>query len=260
MEEPSETVKDIKKKSTHRKYIIPAVGILLLIAASLVFIYFTQGQKSDPASEKIIRQAAARQINKDPNKLTEEDFAGITEFRLMDIIPAGRGPGGVELIRYKIIDLSDIRILENFTNLQKLELIAVRYPRQSMIDEVLSKLGLKNFSQRRFLDLSPLNKLSSLQSLNLTEAQLYDTKVLSGLINLQELNISLTQVSDLTGIETLTKLKILNASYTRISDLEPIKNMTNLQRLDLTNCANITNEQVEDLQKSLPNLKIVKLK
>ena len=41
-----------------------------------------------------------------------------------------------------------------------------------------------------------------------------------------------------------------------VSDLEPIKKLPYLQTLTLYNSKNITNEQVEDLQKALPNLKI----
>ena len=71
----------LKKKHLHRKYIIPVLLILLFIISALVFIFHMQEQP-DPASEKIIRMAAANHLNKDPNELTDSDFAKITEFEL----------------------------------------------------------------------------------------------------------------------------------------------------------------------------------
>jgi hypothetical protein len=56
---------DFQKKQSHRRYKIAAVTSLFLAIASLVFIYFTQEQNSDPASEKIIREITASQLNKD---------------------------------------------------------------------------------------------------------------------------------------------------------------------------------------------------
>ena len=102
--------KTLKNKSSNKKYIVAAVSILLLIAAALVFIYFTQEQKSDPASEKIIREAAAKQLNKDPNELTDKDFANITKFAI------------------RTQELDDIKLLEKFTNLQNLTLTNIKFP------------------------------------------------------------------------------------------------------------------------------------
>ena len=56
---------EIQTKHSYRKYIIAAVIIPLIIIAALVFIWFTQEQKSDPASEVIIHQAVANKLNKD---------------------------------------------------------------------------------------------------------------------------------------------------------------------------------------------------
>ena len=52
-----------KKKSSHNIFIVAVV--FLMIAAALVFIWFNNEQKPDPASEKIFHEAAARQLNKD---------------------------------------------------------------------------------------------------------------------------------------------------------------------------------------------------
>ena len=52
------------------------------------------------------------------------------------------------------------------------------------------------------------------------------------------------------------KKVIADLDDTQVIDLEPIRNLINLKQLFLRNCKNITDEQVEDLQKALPNLEI----
>ena len=54
----------------------------------------------------------------------------------------------------------------------------------------------------------------------------------------------------------MTNLEILDLQVTLISDLEPLKKLTNLKTLYIKDCPNIIDEQVEDLQKALPNLQI----
>ncbi len=83
-----------------RRYIILTILILLTIP---IFFFVYIRLRYDPKSEKIIRQSAASQLNKDPNELTGEDFAQITELSFSGV-------------------LSDIRMLEKFTNLQYLDL------------------------------------------------------------------------------------------------------------------------------------------
>jgi len=296
---------DITKKSkkTAKRRIFLTTGIfLILILAALVFSLLQSEIKPDLASAKTIREIAAKQLNKEPSELTDEDFAKISEFNLREKIPAGIGPNGEHLFMYGLIELSDIRLLEKFVNLQKLNLNSIKCQNKSNVMKVLSKIGLTNLFQRKFIDLSPLMNLRNLQSLDLSQSEVSDIQAVSGLINLQELNIDNTEVSDLKPVERLTNLQNLSISNTMISDLKPLSNLTNLQRLwlpetevsdiesirNLTNlqwlhlqgtpisdleplknlinlkqlwlkdCNKITDEQIEDLQKALPNLEIHK--
>lgn len=295
-----------QKKPSWLKYIIAAVILALFITAALVFILFTQEQSSDPASEKIIREIAAKQLNKEPNDLTDNDFAKITKFAI------------------RSQELTDIKLLEKFINLQNLTLNNIKFPsRQIPIwMNILVKIGIYDLNEKFLLDLRPLKNLSSLQELSISgskvsnlepikgclnlqilyidrtlicdlkpisemtrlkELYLNETKVsnlelIKKLTNMEMLNIRLTQVSDLEPIKGLTKLNFLDLSETQVSDLEPIngltklsklflrktqvsdlkplRGLTNLSLLDLRNCNNIKDEQVEDLQKALPNLTI----
>lgn len=280
-----------KKKSFHKRLIAASVIIPVLVIAVLVFILLTQEQKvmPDPASEAVIRQAAAKwfisekKINKDPNKLTNEDFAEI------------------EFIEISGNELCDFSFFKNFKNLHQLTLNKIRYT-ESHIPywmKILSKLGVFDLNERFTIDLSPLADLN-LGALEFFDVPIKDISPLTNITNLYELSLCGTQVSDLRPIKGLTKLHYILLGETPVSDLEPIKELknldlleidntmisdieplkgltkltvlllndtpvsnlkplkglTNLESLDLSNCKNITEEQVEDLQKALPNLKI----
>jgi hypothetical protein len=98
---------------------------------------------------------------------------------------------------------------------------------------------------------------------NIMELDLSDTSLTEldylkekGLTNLKALDLDSTQVSDLEPIKDLKNLQELSLISTQVSDLEPIKNLTNLITLWLINCENITDEQVKDLKKALPELEV----
>ncbi|MEJ2649716.1 MAG: leucine-rich repeat domain-containing protein, partial [Sedimentisphaerales bacterium] len=57
-------------------------------------------------------------------------------------------------------------------------------------------------------------------------------------------------------IRGLKNLQSIFIDHTSVSDLVPIKNLKNLQRLYLRGCPNITDQEIQDLQKALPELKI----
>jgi len=241
--------------------------ILLLIIPLIFFILLSQNPKPDPASEKIIREVAAKQLNKDPNELKDEDLAKITSFVL---------PSDV-LVK---IELTDIKLLEKFINLQTLYLQHISYPEKSIPRWmfIMAKLGIINPEERFALDLSPIEKLDNLERLTISNTNIRNIKPLAGLINLKQLSFYSTQVnnftplknlsnlntlylnetsaSDLTSIKYLTNLKYLYISGSDITNLEPLKELKNLILLRIYSCGNITNEQIEDLQKALPNLKI----
>ena len=109
MNETIEKIYNSKKKLIRLKFIIAAVFLLLIIAV-MVIIVFTEEQKPDPASEKILRQLVSSQLKKAPDLLTDEDFAKITK------------------IYISLMELSDIKLLEKFTNLKELYFQDIRFP------------------------------------------------------------------------------------------------------------------------------------
>ena len=91
-----------------------------------------------------------------------------------------------------------------------------------------------------------------------TELTDNDFATISGLINLQKLSLIETQISDLELLRELTSLQQLSISNTRVSNLEPIRGLINLRSLLMQRCDNISDAQVEDLKKALPNLSILR--
>ncbi|MBN1973471.1 MAG: leucine-rich repeat domain-containing protein [Sedimentisphaerales bacterium] len=246
----------LKKKLYHRKYIIAAT-VFLLISGALFVSFLKWEPKPDPASDKIIREAAAEQLGKDPNELTDEDFARIEVLNLSNS---------------KIINIS---LLDKFVNLRELN-IPFNFPFIKKIPEwkkFLAKYGvidIPTLQSRQIIsghgsgdeeiclmDLSPLKKLHNLQKIELLLIQLDNVKPLAGLTNLKRLGLEYTGISDIEPLKGLKNLETLNLDYNPITDLKPLKNLTQLKSLYIRHCDKITKEQVEDLQKALPNLKIL---
>ena len=219
--ETKRTVKE--KKPFRRKVVITAIVPLLVIISALIFIYFTQQEpklKPNPASGAIIRQLAAKQlfaetgIKKDPNELSDEDFAQITEFELH-----GK-------------ELCDFRLLEKFTNLRKLGISDLRYSMPKWM-KILAKLGIHDFEKRFAFDLSPLEKLTNLQDFRLRRIPIKNIKPLASLVNLEYLQLNSTSVSDIEPIKELRSLENLNLIYTSVSDIEPLRELKKLKVLNL---------------------------
>lgn len=248
-------------------YVVKALFILLVITV-LAYISLTQKSeyKADPASEKIICEIAAKELKKDPNDLTDEDFTKIT-FLGVSTFSATKG-------------LADIKLLKKFTNLKLLSLENISYPQNSIPKWmfVLSKFGILNLEKRFALDLSPIRKINTLETLyiwntpvkdlkplaNMTNLRLLsfvnapitNFKPLENLINLKELSISGPALSNLESIRHLVHLKELHLSSRELSNLEYISELKNLEKLVFLECSNISDEQIKNLQKKLPNLKI----
>lgn len=225
------------------KYIIAAMIILLIIIASLIFMVTSYDQKSDPASEKKIRRVVAVVLHKDPNHLSNEDFLKVTALQL------------------SYTTLADIRFLEKFKNLEELDLGYIHFPISKMPKSkwksFLAKLSIYTFSETHEYDLSPLKKLSRLEILSLTQ----------------------TPVINIEPLANLTNLKVLKINGTDVADIEPLKGLHNLQELHIWGIKNkqvsalyehnsaiqanviiydkFSDEQLEDLKKALPNLKII---
>jgi len=235
-----------KNKALFRRYKISTVVILLLISVALLFAARTQKSKPDPTSENFIRGRAKdwlnnkTLLNKEPNDLNEEDFAKITN---------------ISIGAYTW----DIRLLEKFKNLRELRLNNIRYPDEAIPkwQKFLSKYSIYNFEERFELDLTPIQRLSYLEKLCLSGPSCKDIKPATKLSKLKYLSLSQTQISNYAPLKEMTNLITLELYDINISNLKPLMNLENLQRLYIRNCNNISDQQVQELQKALPSLMIL---
>jgi Leucine-rich repeat (LRR) protein len=93
----------------------------------------------------------------------------------------------------------------------------------------------------RVSDLGPLQGLTSLQSLHVSNTDVSDLSPLHGLTSLQSLNVARTRVSNVGPLQGLTSLRVLLISEADVSDLGPLQGLTSLQTLD------VSHTQVSDL-------------
>jgi hypothetical protein len=119
----------------------------------------------------------------------------------------------------------------------------------------LSNLLSLNVERTDVADFSPLAAIHTLHYLNLSYKQVSDITPLVGLAELRFLYLYETQVSDLTSLSALRKLQELGLNGAPLTNLAPLEGLTNLKRLAISRTP-ATPEQVESLQKALPNCKI----
>ena len=83
-----------------------------------------------------------------------------------------------------------------------------------------------------------------------------DLNLVRELTNIKTLELLNTSVTDLSPVKDLINLEELVIRVSPVSDIEPIKVLKNLKLLLLEDCINITDEQIEELKRALPDLKI----
>ena len=247
-----------KKSLFHSKHTIMVMCLLLLMIIALCVAILRWKPKPDPASEEIIRAAAAGKYGKDPNELTDQDYALFEKV----LISHGSVPFILDRISLSIYarELSDIKILEKFTNLQELSLQSIKYPDKKIpkMMEILAKYGVIDLEKRFTIDLCPIQNLTALKTLRLSSSQISDISPLKDLVNLEQLFIDSTLVSDLKSLRGLKNLQVLSINSTNISDLEPIMHLEKLQNLLVRNCPNIKDQQLKELRTAHPDIVIIK--
>lgn len=125
--------------------------------------------------------------------------------------------------------------------------------------DISSDSTVLDLSNSGIIDISGVMKLTKLESVNLSG---------NGIVNinyfefteswrtLKRLDLSSNEIKDITALQHLTELEYLNLSDNYISNIGPLYNLQNLRELYLGG-NNLTEEQVFDLEKALPNCQIV---
>lgn len=244
----------ILKKISLRNCLYIAVFTVLCLIIILIYIHFNTNfiPESKLFSEYYIRFSAAYIIAKENNELfglgeiTDRDWEHITK--------KADGLTKNDFEKVRELDLwfneyCDISLLEQFSNLQKLNLSGIQYPEKYipkwMI--VLDKARIFNLSEKCLIDFSPLRKLLQLEVLDLSSSKIENIKSLSDLKNLKELNLDETMVSNLKCLRNLTQMQKLSLSGTKICDIEPLNNMILLNTLNLSKTRLTNIEAIKNL-------------
>jgi hypothetical protein len=210
-------------------------------------------------SQIILRQIAS-ELEKDIDKLTEDDFKKVTYLDLTGLnisdIDALKGLTNLQTLYLYETHVSNIDTLKNLTNLRELDLSETEV---SNIDALkgLTNLQWLDLSRTQVSNIDALKGLTNLQHLSLTETEVSNIDALKVLTNLQVLNLFGTQVSNIDALKGLTNLKYLELTRTQVSNIDALKGLTNLQKLYIIGCENIPQQQIKDLKKINPKLKII---
>ena len=86
--------------------------------------------------------------------------------------------------------------------------------------------------------------------------QLTNISLLAGLTRQTCLDLSDNLITDISPLAGLTQLTTLNLNNNQISDVSPLKALTQLKELKLDGNADLTKEQIEELQQALPKCEI----
>ena len=214
MEEKPSSKSDNKKSRLKLKI---SIVVLLLIVITFFGIIILEQNKPDLASAAVIRNEAAMQLGKDPNELTNEDFAAVKKLNL-----SGK-------------KVYDINLLEKFTNLEELKLSSILLPKPDVpkwkvilakVHINLSKRYIKRYKEKYFIDLSPLEKLTNLRALYIQHTAFKDIKSLAKIENLKDITVTPGQLEEYEDFESIQKkfpgmiYSIDNATPTPIRDVE----------------------------------------
>jgi len=165
-----------------------------------------------------------------------------------------KGLSSLQELNLSGTQVSNLEPIKRLVNLENLYLTKTKVNDLELIKGLSSLLSL-SLMDMKVSDFEPIKVLRSLERLWLTRTSVSDIGLLSGLNNLKELYLSGTQVRDLEPIKRLGSLQRLSISDTQVSNLEPIKELRSMKELWLNN-TQVSDEQVKELKKALPELKI----
>lgn len=129
-------------------------------------------------------------------------------------------------------NISNISILRNLTNLERLDLTAQNISDISPLKNNV-KLDTLYLSRNNITDITPLKNLTNLGLLSLWQNNISDISVLSNLRNLHTLTLDVNKITDISALRWLTRLNHLALNTNNITDISVLSNLTNLSNLYL---------------------------
>ena len=195
------------------------------------------------ATAKAELEAAIRKAAGKPNgKLTNADFQKVTKIENSLGLHRGLGPA-----------LTDISPLAELTNLKRLTLGSHRLTDISPLAKLV-KLEELSLDNNQITNLGPLARLKQLKSLHLGNQGALLTHRASNSERAEASRHILKDISPLVGLRKLEEL-ILDGN--NITNINALAGLTQLRELSLRNNPNLTKAELEELQKALPNCRIL---
>lgn len=146
--------------------------------------------------------------------------------------------------------------LTHYQNLRHLAILQHNANNITPLSNLTNLRSLLLFETENIKDIAPLSELINLEQLNISGLQMVDLSPLAELNNLKYLFLSQANLSNIEPLKELINLQNLYIEGTITGDISSLKKLVNLQELTLYDRQNISDQQIEDLQKALPNLKI----
>ncbi len=174
---------------------------------------------ADPVLDAIVRGS----MGKKDGGISLKEAQAVTRMRL-----------GNELQSYipEVAPITDISGLENFTNLEILDLSNHAVTDISPL-QGLTKLTTLSLAGNPVADISPLAWLTNLKLLILSGSQAQEYTALANLVDLQVLLLDNSTISDLSPLAELTNLRQLYLAQTSVEDMSPIETIyQNLEQKD----------------------------
>ena len=220
-------------------------GLCLILTAIMTISLASCGLNSksdhvvfkDPVLEEMVKSAMYRT----EGDITLEEAAMVTELNLeiewQEHIP-------------QETQIKDISGLENFTNLENLNL---SFHAISDISPLagLTKLSSLSLGGNPITDISPLSGLTNLTWLALFNCQASDYSPLAKLTNLEGLMLDNSSILDLSVLSGLNKLQKVSFANTQVSDVSPLASLTQLKSLKLEGCPIADYSPLENIYKNL---------
>ncbi|MEJ2646997.1 MAG: leucine-rich repeat domain-containing protein [Sedimentisphaerales bacterium] len=258
--------------------VLAAAAALLLVFAYEFNSSRTQSYKE---SEANLNKIAARELDKFPGSLTNEDFLRLESVRvyeneLTNIKPLAKLKNLHTISFYvapnhdldfrplgKLEKLKTLRICNGGGNVVNVSLpgkVVVFFPirkKRHWYVKVFSFFRRLEpaHSKTKSFDPGQLRELRQLESLTIQEFYLRNFEALAALTNLEYLGLDSTEIKDINSLANLKNLRELDLSNTKVTDLNALKTLTGLKNLSLRDVS-ISDDEIAELQKALPGLKI----
>jgi len=136
--------------------------------------------------------------------------------------------------------------------------IEIMKPTGELTKADLEQLTRLRLWRKQLTDVTGLEKLTQLEHLVLNTNQLTDVTGLEKLTQLTDLFIHTNKLTKLPeGLEKLTKLNYLDLSRNQLTDVTGLEKLTQLKFLNIGSNPDLTEAQIDQLRKALPNCFII---